>query len=80
MDPLLIEKINRLWEPIYPSLSRFVLDLFGCTKGDVLELGPFAGGIAREFLSLSPEFRVVLADSSPMTCKRRSAKRLSHSG
>jgi probable selenium-dependent hydroxylase accessory protein YqeC len=65
MDPLLIEKINRLWEPIYPPLSRFVLDLFGCTKGDVLELGPFAGGIAREFLSLSPEFRVVLADSSP---------------
>jgi probable selenium-dependent hydroxylase accessory protein YqeC len=65
MDPLLIEKINRLWEPIYPSLSRFVLDLFGRTEGDVLELGPFAGGIARELLPLSSEFRVVLADTSP---------------
>ena len=63
MDPLLIEKINRLWEPIYPSLSRFVLDLFGRTEGDVLELGPFAGGIAREFLPLSSEFRVVLANT-----------------
>jgi probable selenium-dependent hydroxylase accessory protein YqeC len=65
MDPLLIEKINRLWQPIYPSLSRFVVDLFGSTEGDVLELGPFAGGIAKGLLSLSSKFRVVLADTSP---------------
>ena len=64
MDPLLIAKINRLWESIYPHLSRFVLELFGSTEGDVLELGPFAGGIAREFLSLSSAFRVVVADTS----------------
>jgi probable selenium-dependent hydroxylase accessory protein YqeC len=64
MDPLLIEKINRLWEPIYPLLSRFVLDLFGSNEGDVLELGPFAGGIAKGLLSLSSEFRVVVADTS----------------
>jgi probable selenium-dependent hydroxylase accessory protein YqeC len=64
MDPLLIEKINRLWEPIYPPLSRFVLDLFGSKEGDVLELGPFSGGIAREILSFSSEFRVVVADTS----------------
>ena len=65
MDPLLIEKINRLWEPIYPPLSRFVLDLFGSNEGDVLELGPFSGGIARGLLALSSEFRIVLADASP---------------
>ena len=65
MDPLLIEKINRLWEPIYPHLSRFALDLCGKNEGDVLELGPFSGGISREFLSISSEFRVVVADTSP---------------
>jgi probable selenium-dependent hydroxylase accessory protein YqeC len=65
MDLPLIEKINRLWEPIYPPLSRFVSDLFGSTEGDVLELGPFSGGIARGLLSLSSEFRVVVADTSP---------------
>jgi probable selenium-dependent hydroxylase accessory protein YqeC len=65
MDSLLIEKINRLWEPIYPPLSRFVLDRFGSNEGDVLELGPFSGGIARGLLSLSLEFRVVVADTSP---------------
>ena len=64
MDSLLIEKINRLWEPIYPSLSRFIADLYSKREGDVLELGPFSGGIAREFLSISSEFRVVLADTS----------------
>lgn len=65
MDSLLIEKINRLWEPIYLPLSRFVFDLFGSKEGDVLELGPFSGGIARGLLSLSFEFRVVIADTSP---------------
>jgi probable selenium-dependent hydroxylase accessory protein YqeC len=64
MDQLLIEKINRLWEHIYPPLSRFVLDLFGSKEGDVLELGPFAGGVARGLLSLSSAFRAVVADTS----------------
>ena len=69
MDPLLIEKINRLWEHIYPPLSRFVADTYrkqgGREKGDVLELGPFSGGITKELLSLSSEFRAVVADTSP---------------
>jgi probable selenium-dependent hydroxylase accessory protein YqeC len=65
MDLPLIEKINRLWEPIYPYLSRFAFDIFGSEEGDVLELGPFAGGIAKGLHSLSSEFRVVLADASP---------------
>jgi len=69
MDPILIEKINRLWEPIYPHLSRFVANIYrkqgGKGEVDALELGPFAGGIARGLLSLSSEFRVVVADTSP---------------
>jgi probable selenium-dependent hydroxylase accessory protein YqeC len=65
MDPNIIIKLNTLWERIYPYLSRFVMDIYRKQEGDILELGPFAGGIAREILSLSSEFRVVLADSSP---------------
>jgi probable selenium-dependent hydroxylase accessory protein YqeC len=69
MDPILIEKINRLWGHIYPHLSRFVAAIYrrqgGRGEGDVLEFGPFAGGIARGLLSLSSEFRVVVADTSP---------------
>jgi probable selenium-dependent hydroxylase accessory protein YqeC len=64
MDPLIIEKINRLWATIYPHLARFIVDLYGRQEGDVLELGPFAGGIAKELLTLSPGFRVVVADTS----------------
>jgi probable selenium-dependent hydroxylase accessory protein YqeC len=61
----LIEKINRLWESIYPYLSRFAFGIFGSKEGDVLEVGPFAGGIAKGLLSLSSGFRVVVADASP---------------
>jgi len=65
MDPHIIEKINRLWENIYPHLARFIADLYGRQEGDVLELGPFSGGVAKGILSLSSGFRVVVADTSP---------------
>jgi probable selenium-dependent hydroxylase accessory protein YqeC len=69
MDPRIVAQLNRLWKHIYPHLSRFVADIYrrqgGRGEGDVLELGPFAGGIAKELLTLSSEFRVVVADTSP---------------
>jgi probable selenium-dependent hydroxylase accessory protein YqeC len=69
MDPHLIAKINRLWGPIYPYLARFIADLYrkqgGRKEGDVLELGPFSGGIAKELVLLSPHCRVVVADETP---------------
>ena len=64
MDPRIIEKINCLWEPIYPTLARFISGLYAKDQGDVLELGPFAGGIAKELLALAPGFRVVVADTA----------------
>jgi probable selenium-dependent hydroxylase accessory protein YqeC len=64
MDPHIVEKINRLWQAIYPYLARFMADLYGRDEGDVLELGPFSGGIAKGLLSLSPGFRVVVSDTS----------------
>ncbi|MBN1254035.1 MAG: putative selenium-dependent hydroxylase accessory protein YqeC [Deltaproteobacteria bacterium] len=65
MDPNIIIKLNTLWERIYPYLSRFVTDTYRKQGGDVLELGPFAGGIAQGILSSATEFRIVIADTSP---------------
>jgi probable selenium-dependent hydroxylase accessory protein YqeC len=65
MDPNIIIKLNTLWERIYPYLSRFVMDIYRKQEGDVLELGPFAGGIAQGILSSATEFRIVVADTSP---------------
>ncbi len=65
MDLQVIRKINRLWEGVYPYLSRYIMDLYGHQEGDVLELGPFSGGIAKGLLSLSPEWKVVVAGEPP---------------
>lgn len=45
-----IEELLWLWEPVYPFLARFLLDLWGKRGGDFLEIGPFSGGVAREVL------------------------------
>jgi hypothetical protein len=41
----LIRRINFLWKPVYPYLSRQVAELFGRTTGYVLDVGPFAGTV-----------------------------------
>ncbi|MBW2040069.1 MAG: putative selenium-dependent hydroxylase accessory protein YqeC [Deltaproteobacteria bacterium] len=61
MNPRVIREVNRLWEEVYPYLARYVMDLYGDQEGDVLELGPFSGGISKEFLSLSPHWKIVIA-------------------
>jgi probable selenium-dependent hydroxylase accessory protein YqeC len=65
MDPHIIEKLNRLWGPIYPHLARFIAGIYGRTAGDCLEIGPFSGGIAQGLLSLAPGFSIVVAIESP---------------
>lgn len=40
---ILIEELNRLWEPIRPYLARQVGELYGRRDGHVLEIGPFSG-------------------------------------
>jgi hypothetical protein len=41
----LISKINILWKPVYPYLSKQVSELYGRKAGYVLDIGPFAGTI-----------------------------------
>ena len=61
MNPKVIKKINKLWKGVYPYLARYIIDLCGRQEGDALELGPFSGGIAKELLSLSSAWKVVVA-------------------
>ncbi len=42
-EMILIEELNRLWEPIRPYLARQVGELYGRRDGHVLEIGPFSG-------------------------------------
>ncbi len=41
----LIKGIDRLWEPVYPHLTRHIEELYGRRGGTVLEIGPFSGVI-----------------------------------
>ena len=59
MDVQLIEKLNVLWQPIYPYLARWVDQLFSMKEGVLLELGPFSGGISDAMINLFPDIRAV---------------------
>ncbi len=41
----LIEEINILWEPVFPYLSRQILEIYGRNDGNILDIGPFSGVI-----------------------------------
>jgi len=58
-------KVNRLWSDIYPYLASQVMDLYGHQPGEVLELGPFAGGIAIDLARYCPRARFTVADERP---------------
>ena len=40
-----LERVNQLWKEIYPHLADQVLGCFGASDGEVLEWGPFSGGM-----------------------------------
>jgi SAM-dependent methyltransferase len=48
MDLKLLKHVNDLLTKIYPYLADHVMECYGKNHGDVLELGPFAGGISLE--------------------------------
>ena len=55
MKTQLIDQLNILWQPIYPWLARWIENLYGTpTKGHILEMGPFSGGIISSLLK-NPE-------------------------
>jgi hypothetical protein len=48
MNPMrldLIQEIDQLWNPVYPYLTKQILEVYGRRDGDVIEIGPFCGVI-----------------------------------
>ncbi len=64
MDINELKQVNDLWEKIYPYLVSQLMDSYQRSTGQVLELGPFSGGISIELLRSYPEFDITIADSS----------------
>jgi ubiquinone/menaquinone biosynthesis C-methylase UbiE len=61
MDLKILKEVNDLWGKIYPFLAVQVTEYYGKSEGDVLELGPFAGGISVELLRMYPGLKITLA-------------------
>ncbi len=57
-----LKRVNALWRDIYPFLAAQAMELYGKREGDVLELGPFSGGIAIELASNYPGVNITIAD------------------
>ncbi len=62
MNTDIVVEINRLWEPVYPYMAGHLLDVSGVRAGIVLDLGPFAGGIAVALLQRASDLRAVVRD------------------
>jgi SAM-dependent methyltransferase len=63
-DEDIIERINTLWLPVYPFMADHVIALSGVRSGRVLDLGPFAGGLAVSLLRKSVAFHAKVVDES----------------
>ncbi|MGE5304925.1 MAG: class I SAM-dependent methyltransferase [Alphaproteobacteria bacterium] len=63
-DEDIIEQINTLWLPVYPFMADHVIALSGARSGHVLDLGPFAGGLAVSLLGKSDAFHAKVVDES----------------
>lgn len=69
-DEDIIEQINTLWVPVYPFMADYVLHASGVGAGDVLDLGPFAGGLAVSLLAKSNRLRAKVMDESERVLRR----------
>lgn len=65
MDLRILKEVNDLWGRVYPYLASQVMEHCGRTEGDVLELGPFAGGISVELARLHPGLNFTIAAQKP---------------
>jgi len=60
-----LKRVNELWRNIYPCLVSQVMEAYGRDEGNMLELGPFAGGISIELARNYPRFVITVADERP---------------
>jgi SAM-dependent methyltransferase len=56
-----LKRVNDLWRKIYPYLAAQCMECYGKNYGDVLEAGPFSGGISVELTRLHPGLNTTIA-------------------
>ncbi|PKN61407.1 MAG: hypothetical protein CVU57_29755 [Deltaproteobacteria bacterium HGW-Deltaproteobacteria-15] len=61
LDLRVLKAVNDLWGRIYPYLASQVMEHYGRSVGDVLELGPFAGGLSVELARRYPGLNFTIA-------------------
>lgn len=64
LDEQLVLDVNTLWEPVYPFLADHVLAASGFHAGRLLDVGPFAGGLALNVLWKNEAFQATVCDES----------------
>ena len=60
MDLRNLKRVNDLWRKIYPYLAAQVMEYYGKSYGDVLEVGPFSGGLSVELTKRNPDLRITV--------------------
>ncbi len=63
-DDTIIREINELWVPVYPFMVEHLIAVSGISGGRILDLGPFAGGLALGLLGVSEAFVATVIDES----------------
>jgi len=61
MDMHDLARVNQLWGKVYPYLGDQVLGYYAKDWGDVLEWGPFSGGISFALQSKNPNLKIKIA-------------------
>jgi hypothetical protein len=61
VDLRILKDVNALWSRIYPYLAVQVMKHYGRGDGEVLELGPFSGGIFMELVGSYPGLNLTIA-------------------
>ena len=65
MDLRNLKIVNDLWSKIYPYLAIQLMEYYGRSHGEVLELGPFSGGISMELARLHPGLSITIVAQEP---------------
>jgi SAM-dependent methyltransferase len=63
-DETIIDQINSLWATVYPFMADHLIAVSGLRSGQVLDLGPFSGGLAVSLLVGGSGFRAKVVDES----------------
>lgn len=57
--------VNELFNPLYPYVSRQILENFQGEEGRVLEIGPYGPGISIEIAKALPKVNIFVGDDFP---------------